>query len=62
MRRLKKEELSLSERKRKLETNFLLSSTGWIDVSVPLRSGMAHWPGDPDVKIEQVLKMEKGDD
>ena len=42
--------------------NGLLSGYGWIDVSVPLRSGMVHWPGDPEVKIERVLKIESGDD
>jgi arylformamidase len=33
----------------------------WIDISVPLRSGMVHWPGDPEVKIERVRDAEKGD-
>ena len=39
-----------------------LSGKGWVDVSVPLRSGMVHWPGDPDVSIKEVLKMDRGDD
>ncbi|MCA1717610.1 MAG: cyclase family protein [Actinobacteria bacterium] len=34
---------------------------GWIDVSVPLRSGMAHWPDNPPVRIERMLDMERGD-
>jgi arylformamidase len=34
----------------------------WIDVSVPLRSGMVHWPGDPAVSIELVAAMAQGDD
>jgi arylformamidase len=29
---------------------------GWIDISVPLKSGMVHWPGDPEVRIERVPK------
>lgn len=33
----------------------------WIDVSVPLHSGMVHWPGDPAVRIERVLDMARGD-
>jgi len=33
----------------------------WIDISVPLRSGMVHWPGDPVVKINRVRDAEKGD-
>lgn len=28
-----------------------------IDVSAPACSGMAHWPGDPDVKISRQLNM-----
>jgi arylformamidase len=34
----------------------------WIDVSVPVRSGMVHWPGDPGVSIELVAAMSRGDD
>ena len=26
----------------------------WLDVSVPLRQGMVHWPGDPAVYIQRV--------
>jgi arylformamidase len=26
---------------------------GWIDVTVPIRSGMVHWPGNPEVRIAQ---------
>ena len=33
----------------------------WIDVSVPLRSGMPHWPGDPPVRISRMLDMDRGD-
>ncbi|MEE8418494.1 MAG: cyclase family protein [Dehalococcoidales bacterium] len=33
----------------------------WIDVSVPLRDGMAHWPGDPGVSISRARDMDKGD-
>ncbi len=31
-----------------------------IDISVPLRTGMVHWPGDPEVHIERVRSMEQG--
>lgn len=34
---------------------------GWIDVSVALRGGMVHWPGNPPVRIERMLDMERGD-
>jgi arylformamidase len=33
----------------------------WIDVSVPIRTGMVHWPGNPPVVIERTLAMERGD-
>ncbi len=33
----------------------------WIDISVPLKSGMAHWPGDAPVSIERVRDMDKGE-
>jgi len=33
----------------------------WIDVSVPLRSGMVHWPDNPPVYIERILDIERGD-
>ncbi len=33
----------------------------WIDVSVPLRSGMVHWPDDPAVRIERTRRLECGD-
>jgi arylformamidase len=35
---------------------------GWIDVSVPLRDRMLHWPGDPDVRIRRVSRLEDGDE
>jgi arylformamidase len=34
---------------------------GWIDISVPLTKGMAHWPGDTPVRIERVRDMEQGE-
>lgn len=36
-------------------------ASGWIDVSVPLRTGMVHWPGDIPVKIERTRDMASGD-
>ena len=32
----------------------------WIDISVPIYSGMVHWPGDPGIKIQRVSDMDKG--
>ena len=36
-------------------------TTDWIDVSVALRSGMVHWPDDPEVVIELERSLEGGD-
>ena len=33
----------------------------WIDVSVPLHTGMVHWPDNPPVSIEREMSMERGD-
>jgi arylformamidase len=33
----------------------------WIDVTVPVKTGMAHWPGDIDVSVSQVSSMAAGD-
>ena len=34
----------------------------WIDVSVPVRPGMVHWPDDPAVKLERAMSIAEGDD
>ena len=36
-------------------------SESWIDISVPLYTGMAHWPDNPPVRIERIIDLEKGD-
>lgn len=54
--------ISKSSSSKRSSSNGSLSGYGWIDVSVALRSGMVHWPGDPEVKIERMLKMECGDE
>lgn len=38
-----------------------LSNNMWIDISVPLRGGMAHWPGDPEVIVDRISRIERGD-
>jgi len=32
----------------------------WIDISVPLKDEMVHWPGDPPVSIKRVKDLEQG--
>ena len=34
---------------------------GWIDISVPLYSGMVHWPDNPAVRIERIQDQSRGD-
>lgn len=33
----------------------------WIDISLPVYSGMVVWPGDSEVRVERVMELEKGD-
>jgi len=33
----------------------------WIDVSVPIKDAMVHWPSDPPVSIKRINDIEKGD-
>lgn len=33
----------------------------WIDISLPVYSGMVVWPGDSDVRVQRVMELEKGD-
>ena len=35
--------------------------SSYLDISVPIRMGMPHWPGDPEFHIERVLDQEQGD-
>jgi arylformamidase len=35
--------------------------TDWIDVSVPVKNGMVHWPGDAPYEIERLKDFAKGD-
>ena len=35
-------------------------AAGWIDISVPIQTGMVHWPGDPDIGISKLSEISKG--
>jgi arylformamidase len=37
------------------------ASPTWIDVSVPVRSGMVHWPDDPPIELVRTMDMARGD-
>ena len=36
-------------------------SSGWIDLSVPVRDGMVHWPTDPPVEVRRRQSIDAGD-
>ncbi len=36
--------------------------SSWIDLSVPVRNGMVHWPGDPEFHINRVKEYDAGDE
>jgi len=33
----------------------------FIDISVTLKSGMVHWPGDPPIRIKRSMNIDRGD-
>jgi arylformamidase len=33
----------------------------WIDISVTVRPGMVHWPDNPEIRVDKMLDMERGD-
>ena len=35
--------------------------TDWIDVSVPIRTGMPHWPDNPPIVVEKIMDIAHGD-
>jgi arylformamidase len=40
----------------------VLDGAEWIDVSVTVRHGMPHWPGNPPIVLERVLDIGRGDE
>lgn len=38
-----------------------MKKNGWIDISLTIKLGMAHWPGDPAVCVKRMKNMDKGD-
>jgi arylformamidase len=33
----------------------------WIDISVPIKTGMVHWPDNPPVRVAKMMDMTRGD-
>jgi arylformamidase len=40
----------------------MAEKANWIDVSVPLTTGMVHWPGDPEPNFGRISEIEHGAD
>lgn len=38
-----------------------MPKTQWLDISITIKSGMVHWPGDPAVRIRLIKDREKGE-
>jgi len=38
-----------------------MGMSSWIDISVPLYTGMVHWPDNPPVRIERMKNIDEGD-
>jgi len=38
-----------------------IDGAGWIDATVPMKSGMAHWPGSPPVEVQETESIDRGD-
>ena len=38
-----------------------MTTTNWIDISVPIYTGMVHWPDNPPVRVDFMLHMDRGD-
>src|SRR5215471_14651070 len=41
--------------------NSLKASSKWLDVSVPIYSGMVHFPDNPSIEIDRIADVDKGD-
>src|SRR5215469_14591247 len=38
-----------------------MEKSSWIDISVPIYTGMVHWPDNPPVRIERMKDLDEGD-
>jgi arylformamidase len=51
----------IEESRMNLNGLLMAADSGWIDVSLPIKTGMVTWPGDPAVSVERSLDMARGD-
>lgn len=38
-----------------------MSERSWVDVSVPIRGGMVHWPDNPPIELKRTMDVARGD-
>ena len=38
-----------------------MTTEDWIDISMPIRNNMVHWPGDTDIKVKRINSLGAGD-
>jgi arylformamidase len=38
----------------------MTDQTNWIDVTIPIHSGLVHWPGDPEPTFERIAEIQNG--
>ena len=38
-----------------------MTTEDWIDISMPIRNNMVHWPGDTDIKVKRINSLGVGD-
>lgn len=48
--------------KNEIQNRQRAKKSAWIDVTVPIRTGMVRWPGNPPVQVRRVLDLNHGDD
>ena len=39
-----------------------MTTEDWIDITMPIRNNMVHWPGDADIKVNRINSIGAGDD
>lgn len=44
-----------------MSTREPIDGAGWIDATVPMKSGMVRWPGSPPVEVHETDSIDRGD-
>lgn len=45
-----------------MENSPALENSSWLEASAPVKTGMLHWPGEPEVSIYKIASISKGDE